>query len=69
MLVRGVIDDKIDQDAYAALFCAMGEFDEIAKRAVSTIDVVVVGNVVTVVASGGRLEGLSHMAVTPSPAR
>ena len=40
----------------AALFAAVGELDEIAEGAVSGIDVVIVGDVVAVVAKGGRLK-------------
>src|SRR6185437_10969044 len=47
--IRGVIDDEIDDDANAALSAAVGEFHEIAERAVSLVDTIIVGNVVTVV--------------------
>ena len=50
MLVGGVIDHEIDDDADAALLGAVGELDEIAERAVARIDAVVVRNVVAVVA-------------------
>ena len=56
MRVRGVIDDEIDDDADAALPAAMGEFDEVAERAVARIDAVIVRDVVTVVLAGRRLE-------------
>ena len=56
MLIRGVIDDEIDNDADAALSAAMSEFDEIAERAVARIDAVIVGNVVAVVSAGRRLK-------------
>ena len=56
VLVGGVIDDEVDDDADAALLAAMGEFDEIAERAVSRIDAVIVGDVVAVVLAGRRLE-------------
>jgi hypothetical protein len=51
MLIRGVIDNEIDNDADAALSAAMSEFDEIAERAVARIDAVIVGNVVAVVSA------------------
>ena len=57
MLVGGVIDDEIDEDAEAALLAAVGEFDEVAEGAVAGVDAVVVGYVVAVVAAGGGLEG------------
>ena len=56
MLIRGVVDDEIDQHADAALLGAVGELDEVAERAVARIDAVVVGDVVAVVALGGGLE-------------
>ena len=56
MLVGGVVDDEIDDDANAALFAAMGELDEIAERAVAGIDTVVVGDIVAIVAAGRGLE-------------
>ena len=56
MLVGGVVDDEVDDDADAALLAAMGELDEVAERAVARIDAVVVGDVVAVVAAGRGLE-------------
>src|ERR1700720_4876283 len=46
MRIRSVVDDEVDDDADAALPAAMGEFDEVAERAVAWIDAVIVGNVV-----------------------
>jgi len=59
MGVRGVIDDKIDDDADTALPAAMGESDEIAERSVARVDAVIVGDVVTVVAARGKAETAS----------
>src|SRR6202043_2575850 len=56
MLVGGVVDDEVDDDADAALPAAMGELDEVAERAVARIDAVIVGYVVAVVLAGRRLE-------------
>src|SRR5690606_37410415 len=56
MLIRGVVYHQVDQHANAALVGAVGELDKIAKRAEAGIDVVVVGNVVTVVPLRGGLE-------------
>jgi len=56
VLVRGMIDDQVDEHADAALLCAMGEFDKIADGAVAWIDAIVVGDVVAVVAMGRDLE-------------
>src|ERR1700716_4049910 len=49
MLIRGVVHHEIDDDADAALPASMGKLHEIAERAVSRADAVVVGNIVTVV--------------------
>ena len=57
MLVGGVVDDEVDEDAHAALIAGVGELDEVAEGAVAGIDVVVVGDVVAVVAHGRGLEG------------
>ena len=56
VLVGGVIDDEIDDHADAALLAAMGEFDEVAERAVARIDAVIVRDIVAVVLAGRRLE-------------
>ena len=56
MLIGGVVDDEIDDDADAALPAAMGELDEVAERAVARIDAVIVGDVVAVVRAGRGLE-------------
>jgi hypothetical protein len=56
MLVRGVVDDEIDEHADAALLGAVGELDEVADGAVARIDAVVVGHVVAVVTIGRDLE-------------
>ena len=56
MLVGRVVDDEIDDDADAALLAAMGEFDEVAQRAVAGIDAVIVRNVVAVVLAGRGLK-------------
>ena len=54
MLVGGVVDHQVDEDADAALFAAVGELDEIAERAVARIDAVVVRDVVAVVLAAAR---------------
>ena len=69
MLVGGVVDDEVDDHADAALLGAVGELDEVAERAVARIDAVVVGDVVAVVAAGDGWNGISQIAVTPSPCR
>ncbi len=56
MLVGGVVDDEVDDDADAALPAAMGEFDEVAERAVTGIDTVIIRDVVAVVPAGRGLE-------------
>ena len=57
MFVGRVIDDEVDDQANAALFAAVREFDEIAERTVAGIDVVIVGDVVAIVAKGRGLKG------------
>jgi hypothetical protein len=40
---------QIDQDTDAALFRAVRKLDEIAERAVARIDIVIIGDVVTII--------------------
>ena len=56
VLIGGVVDDQVDQHTNAALLRAVGELDEIAERAVSGIDAVIVGNIVSIVAMRARPE-------------
>src|SRR4029434_7383197 len=49
MLVGGMVHNQIDQHTNAALFCTVSKLDEIAESAVARINVVIVGDVVTVV--------------------
>jgi hypothetical protein len=49
MLVGGVVHYQIDQNANAALFCAVRKLDEIAEGTVARIDIVIVADVVTIV--------------------
>ena len=58
VLVRGVVDDQIDDHPDAALACLLGELDEVAGAAVAAIDAVVVQRVVAVVVVGRGLERL-----------
>jgi ACT domain-containing protein len=53
MLVGGVIDHEINNYANATLLGSVRELDEIAKRAMARINTVVIGNIVSVVATGG----------------
>src|SRR5262249_47189568 len=57
VLIGGVIDDEVDEDADAALPRRRGEIGEVAERAVARIDRVVVADVVAVVAHRRALEG------------
>ena len=52
VLVRGVVDDQVDDDADAELSRLVHELDEVAERAEARVDAVVVGDVVAVVAVG-----------------
>src|SRR5205807_2943565 len=56
-----------NNDADAALSAAMGEFDEVAQRAITRIDAVIIRNVVTVVPAGRRLEGHQPDRCNPKP--
>src|SRR4029450_5288223 len=56
VLVRGMINHEVDEDAHAALLGAVGKFDKIAEGAVTRIDAVVIGDVIAVVATGRGLE-------------
>jgi len=56
MLIGGVVDDQIDQDAHAELMRLMREIDEVTQRAVGGIHLVVIADVVAVVAARGLLE-------------
>src|ERR1700690_732282 len=46
MLIGGMVDDEIDDDADAALPAAVGEVDEVAERAVARIDAIIIGDIV-----------------------
>src|SRR5262249_10928721 len=56
MLVRGVVDDQLADDAYVALVCAGDDAAKIRQRAVVRVDVAIIGNVVAVVAPWRRVE-------------
>ena len=49
MLVRGVVDDQLDEDPDAPLVRGVDERLEVVERAVARVDVPVVGDVVAVV--------------------
>src|SRR5437763_13184563 len=51
VLVGGVVDYEIDQNANAALFGAVRKLDEIAERTIARIDIIIVGDVVTIVST------------------
>lgn len=51
-----MVDDEVDNDAYAALMAAVREFNEVAKSAIALIDAVVVRNVVSIVLAGRGLK-------------
>src|SRR5437868_13108079 len=56
MLIRGVVDYEIDQNANAALFGAVRKLDEIPECTVPRIDIVIVGDVVTIVSTRRSLK-------------
>src|SRR5690349_9898628 len=56
MRIGSMVDDEIDNDAQAALLTAMSKLNEVAQRAVSGIDSIIIGDVVTIVPAGRRLK-------------
>ena len=56
MLVGGVVDDQLGDDADAARVRLVDEALEVVQRAVARMDVLVVGDVVAVVAQRRRIE-------------
>ena len=56
VLVGGVVDDQLGDDAQVAALGFLHEAAEIPHRAEGGIDVAVVGDVVAVVAAGARIE-------------
>src|SRR5207253_3883695 len=56
MLIRGVVDYEIDRNANAALFGAVSKLDEIPECTVPRIDIVIVGDVVTIVSTRRSLK-------------
>ncbi len=52
VLVGGVVDDQVDDDADAAVVGGADHLDEVAQAAVPRVDAVVVADVVAVVAAG-----------------
>jgi hypothetical protein len=63
VLVGGVVEDEVGDDAQAALVSFSDEGFEVFDRAVGGVDVEVVGDVVTVVFEGGRVHGHDPEAV------
>ena len=51
-----MIHYEIDDDAEPSLSTSFGEFDKISQRTIAGIDSIVVGDVVTIVATRRRLE-------------
>jgi len=52
MFIRGVVDDKVNEHADAALPASPRELDEVAERPVAWIDVVIIRDIVAVIATG-----------------
>jgi hypothetical protein len=51
-----MVDNQINDHAHAAFFAASCKLNEIAERAVTRINVVVVGYIVSIVKAGGSLK-------------
>src|SRR5262245_46849503 len=58
MLVRRVVDDKINDHLQATLFRLLSEIDEVAGRSILRIHAIVVGDVVSIVMIWTGLKGL-----------
>jgi hypothetical protein len=56
VLVRGVVDDELDDDADAARVPRLDEVAEVVDRAVGGVDVLVLGDVVAVIAQRREVE-------------
>ena len=56
VFIGGVVDHQVDEHAHPALLAALGKLDEIAQRAVSRIDTIVVGNVVSIILTRRRVK-------------
>ena len=63
MLIGGVVDDQLGDDADAAPVRLVDEALEVVERAVARMDVLVVGDVVAVVAQRRRIERQQPEAV------
>ncbi|MNL29706.1 hypothetical protein D3C87_1513990 [compost metagenome] len=57
MLIRRVVDDKLDDDADSALVCGFDKCTKILHRAVVGADIAVVCDVITIVAARRGKEG------------
>ena len=57
MFIGSVIYDQIDKQTQSALFTAFSEFDKVAQCAVSGIDAVVIGNIISIIPARGGLKG------------
>jgi hypothetical protein len=69
VLVRGVVDDQVDDDPDAVCAGALGKLHEVIQRSALRVDSVVVLNIVPWPRVGDGWNGVSQRAVTPKPAR
>ncbi len=69
MLIGGVVDDQLDEDADVPRVRRVDEPLEVVERAVARMDAQVVGDVVAVVAQRRGEEGQQPQAVMPRPCR
>src|ERR1700738_5010964 len=65
MLVRRVIHDQVYEHPNATLLCGVSKFDEIAERAVSGVDAVVIRDVVAIIFTRRGLK--LHQPYWPHP--
>ena len=67
MLIGGVVDDQIDEDADASVVGLVDQLDEVAERAQVGMDRVEVGDVVAVVPIRARMDGVQPDAGDTEP--
>src|ERR1700733_6503703 len=56
MLVGRVLRHQVDEDPKSSLFGGVGELDEVPESPVARVDLVIVGNIVPIVPTGGGLK-------------
>src|SRR5262249_37605368 len=78
VLVRRMVHDQVDEHAYAALLCAMGERKEVDEGGIGGVDAIVVGDIIAIVTmrrslkrhqpDGGNTEAMEIVEAPLQPA-